>query len=488
MRKKLICLLLALALVCSLAPAALAADPTMMTDISGHWAEETISRALTEGLFNGTSETTFEPDAFMTRAMFVTVLGRIAGVDGSTYDTQLLPNLYPDTDPAAYYAPYVLWASYCGIINGYSDGGFHPGDNITREQIATILLRFSSTYNYELWNDDPEANYVDFADADMVSEYAKTSVEYMRTAGILRGRIDENGLIYFAPQATATRAEGATVMVRLKDSMHPCEDKVVVPVASISIKEQDVELVVGNSMQLTSILTPAEATNQTVTWISGDPSIATVDRNGNITALKEGNVYIYAYSSNGLEAYTTVFCKTPVNLTSGNMTWLQKEMFVFGADITDSRYYYESDEAAKADMVTVTIRAWNFKNNDPTKEKVTVKYNLVVHKNIAATVEAIFEEIYNGQEQFPIKSIGGYRWEPGSEHCAGLAIDINPNENYYCYLATGQAIVGSHWKPGVDPYSISTDGEVAQIFNKYGFTQGIWSTKADYMHFSFFGR
>ena len=488
MRKKLICLLLALAMVFTLAPAALAADPTMMTDISGHWAEENISQAMTAGLFTGTSETTFEPDAFMTRAMFVTVLGRMVGVDSTAYDTQLLPNLYPDTNADTYYAPYTLWAAYNGIINGYTDGCFHPGDNITREQIATILLRFSSIYNYELWNNDPEAVTVEFADADTVSEYAKEAVADMRAAGIVQGRPGDNGLLYFAPQDTATRAECATVFVRLKNSMHERTDRTLIPVEAISIQEQDVELMVGNSLQLTSIITPAEATNQNVTWISGDPAIATVDRKGNVTAVSEGNVYIYAYSSNGIEAVCTVFCKTPVSLSSSSMTWTEKEVFIFGEDIQDSRYYYGTKEAAAADMVTVTIRAWNFKNSDPTQEKVTVKYNLVVHKNIAATVEAIFEEINNGVEQFPIKSIGGYRWEPGSEHCPGLAIDINPNENYFCYRATGQAIVGSYWKPGEDPYSIPTDGEVAQIFNKYGFSQGIWSTKADYMHFSFFGR
>ena len=138
-------------------------------------------------------------------------------------------------------------------------------------------------------------------------------------------------------------------------------------------------------------------------------------------------------------------------------------------------------------MVSVKIRAWNFKGSNPANEKVTVYYYLQVHKSIAPTVEAIFEEIYNGQEQFPIKNIGGYRWEPGSEHCAGLAIDIHWEENYYYNSRTGEK-VGKYWKPGEDPYSIPTDGEVAQIFNKYGFKQGIWTYTVDYMHFSLFGR
>ena len=487
MRNKFICLLLVLAMILALTPAVLAADPAMMTDIEGHWAAEAITQAMTENLFSGTSETTFEPDASMTRGMFVTVLGRVAGVDNTTYDTQLLPNLYSDTDATAYYAPYALWASYCGIINGYSDGGFHPNDSITREQIATILLRFASTYNYELWNDDPEAVPMEFSDADTISEYAREAVDAMQTAGIIRGRIGADDLLCFAPQETATRAEGATILLRLKESMHPCENKVLAPVETISIKDTDVELNVGSSLQLTSIITPEEATNKTVTWISGDSAIATVDKEGNVTALTEGNVYIYAYSSNGLEAVCTVFCKTPVNLTSASMTWAEKETFVFGADIPDSRYYYKTKDDAKADMVSVKIRAWNFKGSNPANEKITVYYYLQVHKSIAPTVEAIFEEIYNGQEQFPIKNIGGYRWEPGSEHCAGLAIDINWEENYYYNSRTGEK-VGKYWKPGEDPYSIPSDGEVAQIFNKYGFKQGIWTYTVDYMHFSLFGR
>ena len=488
MRKKLICLLLALALVLSMAPAVLAADPTMMTDISGHWAESYITQAMNEGLFSGTSDTTFEPETCMTRGMFVTVLAHIAGVDRTTYDTQLLPNLYSDTTADAYYAPYVLWATQNGIIYGYSDGGFHPDDDITREQIAAIFVRFASTYNYELWNIAPEAVSTVFQDVDSISSYAVSAVENMRITGIVRGRTGEDGLLYFAPQETATRAEAAAMFIRLTNSMHESTTQTSVPVESIAIRESDVELTVGASLQLTSMIAPETASNKTVTWISGDPTIATVDRNGNVTAVTAGNVYIYAYSHNGLEAFCTVFCQAPPTMSSSSMTWTEKELLVFGADIEDCRYYYTSKEEAQADMVSVTIRAWNFKNCDPTQEKVTVYYTLEVHKNIAATVEAIFEEIYNGQEQFPIKNIGGFRYEPGSEHCAGLAIDINWEENYFCYKATGEAIVGSHWKPGEDPYSIPTDGEVAQIFNKYGFTQGIWSTKADYMHFSLFGR
>ena len=68
----------------------------------------------------------------------------------------------------------------------------------------------------------------------------------------------------------------------------------------------------------------------------------------------------------------------------------------------------------------------------------------------------------------------------------GLAIDINPEENYQI-RNDGTILCGRLYKPGKNPYSIPMDGEFAHIMNKYGFTQGIFSSSRDYMHFSYFG-
>ena len=141
--------------------------------------------------------------------------------------------------------------------------------------------------------------------------------------------------------------------------------------------------------------------------------------------------------------------------------------------------------AAEADMVQVTVDVWDF---DSTGEKVTKKMTVKVHKALAPTVSAILREIYEGEEQFPIHYLGGWAWSGRSEHTIGCALDINPEENYYC-TPDGTAIVGKYWKPGEDPYSIPLDGEVATIFKKYGFSQGVnWNSGyKDYMHFSYFG-
>jgi len=166
-----------------------------------------------------------------------------------------------------------------------------------------------------------------------------------------------------------------------------------------------------------------------------------------------------------------------------NESYTQRAQRIFGTN-----YYrkYGSKAAAEANMTTITIAVWDF--NKTKTAKVTKYVSLTVHKNIAPTVQQIFKEIYEGEEQFPIKSIGGYSWRgdsSNSEHNQGLAIDINPEENY---MIDGDTILsGKYWKPGEDPYSIPENSEVVTTMRKYGFFRGIWGDRRDYMHFSYFG-
>ncbi len=170
-------------------------------------------------------------------------------------------------------------------------------------------------------------------------------------------------------------------------------------------------------------------------------------------------------------------------LASADETYQDKAQRIFGLP-----YYkkYASKEEADRHMVSITVDVWDFAADGVTK--VSKQRTLVVHQNIAATVKQIFKEIYEGQERFPIKNVSGYTWRgesSNSEHCCGVAIDINWEENYL--IDNGVIISGKLYEPGVNPYSIPTDGEVARIMNKYGFKQGIWGNRCDYMHFSYFG-
>lgn len=150
---------------------------------------------------------------------------------------------------------------------------------------------------------------------------------------------------------------------------------------------------------------------------------------------------------------------------------------------------YQTAEEAEANMVEIAVPVWRLQSDG---SKTTGTAYLQVNRNLAPIYEAIFEEIYNGDEQFPIKDVGCYSWRTG-EHSQGTAVDINWDENMEATINADGSLTpttGSHWSPGEDPYSIPEGGDVYNAFTKYGFSWGgnAWSSKRDYMHFSYFGR
>ena len=161
-----------------------------------------------------------------------------------------------------------------------------------------------------------------------------------------------------------------------------------------------------------------------------------------------------------------------------------KSKRIFGNKGSDYRYKDAKDAAAH--MTTIKIKCWDFASGKSGR-KITKTFSVTVNKKIAPTLKKAFDEIYHGKEKFPIHSIGGFRYYTGGsgQHAVGLAVDINPMENPE--VTNGKVTVGGKYEPGKNPYSIPTDGEVARIMNKYGFSQGLWSSKQDYMHFSYFG-
>lgn len=146
--------------------------------------------------------------------------------------------------------------------------------------------------------------------------------------------------------------------------------------------------------------------------------------------------------------------------------------------------YPTTKEEADSLMTEITVPIWTLLGNEKIANSATFK----IHNAIAEKVTLIFEEIFTGEEKFPIKDVNAYTWRGGkTEHNGGTAIDINSNENF-CIYNDGTTI-GSHWSPSQDPYSIKPYGDVVRAFEKYGFTWGgdSWSNPKDYMHFSYLG-
>ncbi len=175
------------------------------TDVrKDHWFYGDVMYAVENGLFNGTTASTFAPNGIITRAMLVTVLYRADGepqVAGkATFD---------DIDENAYYAKAVVWGQQNGIINGYSETEFAPNQNITREQIAAIMHRYAQYKGYDVsvGENTNILSYDDFAD---ISEYAIASMQYACGSGILRGKTTST----LNPKDNATRAECAAILHR----------------------------------------------------------------------------------------------------------------------------------------------------------------------------------------------------------------------------------------------------------------------------------
>jgi len=173
------------------------------TDIDGHWAKNDILLVANRGLMTGISATTFSPNGFMTRGMFVTALGRLANADTSTYRQ----SSFTDVKADAYYMGYIEWGVKNNIQVGIGGGKFNPDGLVTREQMAVIMDRYATTIGFKL----PEVHAQNtFADNTKIGAWAASSVKRIQMAGIIQGK----GNNLYDPQGTATRAEVSAVLRR----------------------------------------------------------------------------------------------------------------------------------------------------------------------------------------------------------------------------------------------------------------------------------
>lgn len=230
------------------------------------WYKDAVQYVYEKGLFSGTTITSFSPDASMTRGMFVTVLGRMAGVpaglksgigivtgssvnirqspaiesailsicsanqvvqilgtSGNWYQVQhgkivgyirsdllkAYDNHFIDLSANAYDTPYIQWAALIGIANGTTNRIFSPNQSITREEMCVLLWKYSTIYGVIL----PTSSGIiqPFSDAEDISFWAKEAVQMLKFAGIISGL----GGNRVAPKGAASRAEAASVFYKL---------------------------------------------------------------------------------------------------------------------------------------------------------------------------------------------------------------------------------------------------------------------------------
>lgn len=183
------------------------------TDISNHWAYSAISYMLNNGLMSGMTAYKFEPNTNITRAMFVSLLYRLAGRPNVSLSASSSNSFSDVRDQNSYYYYAVAWASSNGIVSGYTDGTFKPDNLVTREQCASFLYRFARYKNLNLNYSNSSLNQ--FTDVGQVSSYALIPMKWAVSRGIMSGTTTTT----LSPQTTCTRAMSAQLLKKLIDTL-----------------------------------------------------------------------------------------------------------------------------------------------------------------------------------------------------------------------------------------------------------------------------
>ena len=176
---------------------------TNFTDVEENgWYHTGVDFMVKNGFMNGVADDAFDVDGNLTRAQLVTILYRIAGEPEST-----ATNPFADVADGQWYTNAVIWAAENGIVKGVNTTTFAPNDQITREQIATILFRYAKA-------EKVEDKLAGFPDAEKVSDYAADAMAWAVEQGLINGISESDGKTYLAPQETATRAQIAVILMR----------------------------------------------------------------------------------------------------------------------------------------------------------------------------------------------------------------------------------------------------------------------------------
>ena len=312
-----------------------------------------------------------------------------------------------------------------GLVGGRGNGMFMPQEAMTREEMFGTLYNLLKVTNrlVSLTDGEAEALLADFRDRAAIADWAVVPIATMLQLGLTSGSNPN----LMEPKSAPSREQAVVLALRFANNLpqaparEQSQPEIAVSTVSNVSRGETLPQVIGE------LATEAEDYQQKLRRVFGDK--------------------------------LALYSETLPN--------------------------YPDEASAQADMVTITIPAWDLVGG----AYVAKTYDITVQKNLASTYQAIFNEIYQLPNRFPIHDIGCYAWRSGnSGHSSGTAIDINANENPQM-RNDGTIIVGKAYEPHTNPYSITEEGDVVRIFAKYGFAWGgnAWRSSKDYMHFTYFG-
>ena len=510
----------------------------------GDWAKESIDKANLYGILNQNliaGDFTKPVSRIEIAELIIKAFENVTDCD---YESKSKP--FEDTFSSYAAAVYEL-----GIMNGRGEGIFSPYDNVTRQEMSKIILSFKALADSEELDLEYTIE-PDFTDKGKISTWALPYVSKAYCDGIIKGYEDgsfkpfgavsyQEAIILILRGANLNEKDKPVIENLISDTVITASDIVSFSVISnssynvyaynvkdgyisrlgsrqkgesfnlnySSLESESMYYIFAESDGVFSEFIPVYTDRynlfidcdsfvshgvKKIMWnFLSDAEKVSVEITEQRNSRHEGEIEAnepYTYEVEGINYINFIMypnCIYTVQISSGEY-FAEKQIIC--ESVTGEKYseilnsYPQSKEEADPLMIELTVPVWRLSGD----KKISSKASITVHKDISDKVQAIFEEIYNDEEKFPIKDIGGYNFRGGTtEHNGGTAIDINSNENY-CIYSNG-TVVGSHWLPYEDPYSITPYGSVVRAFEKYGFTWGgdAWNSTKDYMHFSYLG-
>lgn len=368
-----------------------------------------------------------------------------------------------------------------GLVSGGGDGTFSPNSTITRQDLCVMLRNVLIQVGADA---DGDLSMLDtYSDSGEVSFYAREAVAAMLKNDILLG---SGGKIN--PKSTASREQALILAYRLftdyrlyfdTPSAGDAYGAIAIPsFKATSHADLTYDFIEPAAPAFSPVLViPLDPDNGLVPGYDAEADEDPVDT----PALEQD--WTRGEDEDGADPSDWDALADELSAMSD----AEKKVFVFGEDNEP----YEDEETARENQETVTVPVWRLTDDG---DKVESTATLTVHASLADIVVQVFTEIFEGDDQFPIANAGAFAWRSNSrsEHRQGTAIDINWESNMEATIEDDGSLTitsGSHWEPDEDPLSIPADGDVVRIFKKYGFAWGgdAWTSKVDYMHFSFFG-
>ncbi len=382
----------------------------------------------------------------------------------------------------------VLDAYLLGIINGKTSTLFFPSDPITRQEMAKMVMRAINAADRDVHITMEEferlVDFDDFHEADSwAAEDIAKSVKYEIINGVSKRTL--------VPKGYATREQAIAILNRgykaFAKSTNNYQQPQLTHISSVLLDKFTFGWTYDGSAKEYVIIVKDDAYSlahkTSTTGKSIDLTSANLTPNKNYTILVGAKISDeITVFSDPVDIYFSSTTTKPENVLT-SLTDKYNRVFPGGVP-------FKTQAEADRNMKNITVPVWKIGGSG---EKYSSTAQLVVNKNLADEIIKIFTEIYWSPEKFPIKDVGAYSWRQTafgsvSQHSYGTCVDINFDENYYCY-PSGEAIVGSFWRPYENPYSIPKDGSVVKTFSKYGWTWGgNWTSLRDYMHFSYLGK